>query len=137
MTLTEFPESLKLLPSKNVFDEPLLPCCFAPATGFYRDGSCNTGIQDMGKHLVCAQMTSTFLAFSKKQGNDLSTPRPEYDFVGLTEGDWWCLCVLRWIEALEHNMAPLVRLESTHQEALKYVSLDILKQHAYVDNGKL
>ena len=116
--------------SLNVFGEPLLPCCFAPTTGFYRDGSCNTGIQDVGKHLVCAQMTTKFLAFSKDAGNDLSTDRPEYDFIGLQDGDWWCLCVLRWLEAYEKQKAPKIKLSSTHQETLQYVSLDILKDYA-------
>ena len=88
--------------SLNVFGEPLT-LLFCPNHRFYRDGSCNTGIQDVGKHLVCAQMTTDFLAFSKAAGNDLSTDRLEYDFTGLQDGDWWCLCVLRWLEAHENK----------------------------------
>jgi len=128
MNSIEMFQEQSMAPSKNVYGEPLLPCCFAPTTGFFRDGSCNTTQQDIGKHLVCAKMTTEFLEFSKKQGNDLSTPQPQFDFSGLVDGDWWCLCVLRWIEAYEHNKAPQIKLSSTHQETLKYVSLDILEK---------
>tara|TARA_B100000131_G_scaffold94309_1_gene91270 strand:+ start:680 stop:1072 length:393 start_codon:yes stop_codon:yes gene_type:complete len=115
----------------NVLGTPLEPCCFAPLTGFYRDGSCHTGPEDVGRHLVCVLVTEEFLTFSKEVGNDLSTPNPEYEFVGLKPGDWWCLCVLRWKEAFLHGVAPQLRLESTHSSALSYVPLDELKQYAY------
>ena len=117
----------------NVLGTPLQPCCFAPVTGFYRDGMCNTGYEDQGKHLVCSLMSDDFLAFSKQAGNDLSTPRPEYEFVGLKSGDWWCLCVLRWKEAYENNCAPFIKLDSTHREALHYVTLEQLTEFAFTE----
>ena len=120
--------------AQNIFGEPLIPCCFAPVTGFYRDGSCHTGPEDVGLHLVCAQMTEAFLRFSQEVGNDLSTPRPEYDFVGLQPGDFWCLCVLRWKEAYLNGCAPLVRGESTHIKALEHVTLEQLTEYQ-VANG--
>ena len=99
-------------------------------TGFFRDGYCRTGPQDIGRHLVCAQVTAEFLSFSRSRGNDLSTPRPEYDFPGLVPGDRWCLCVLRWKEALDAGLAPPVVLTATHQNALLHVSLEALRAHA-------
>jgi hypothetical protein len=119
-----------LTSEKNVLGGSLLACSFAPLTGFFRDGSCATHRTDGVAHLVCVKVTSEFLEFSKSRGNDLSTPRPELRFKGLKAGDRWCLHVLRWVEAFEAGMAPKVVLESTHQGALKYVSLDALKQHA-------
>lgn len=113
--------------AKNVLGTPLQSCCTDPMTGFYRDGVCNTGPEDFGTHVVCAEMTAEFLAFTKSKGNDLSTPRPEYRFPGLQPGDGWCLCALRWKEAFEAGVAPPVRLPSTHEKALKYVSLEALK----------
>ena len=118
-------------PVLNVLGTPLQPCCFAPPTGFYRDGSCHTGPEDTGRHLVCVLITTEFLTFSKEVGNDLSTPRPEYEFVGLKDGDWWCLCVLRWKEAYLHGVAPQVKLESIHSDALRYVPLEEFKQYAF------
>jgi len=99
-------------------------------TGFYRDGCCTTGPQDRGLHTVCAVMTEAFLAFTKAQGNDLSTPRPAFNFPGLTPGDRWCLCAARWQEAVEADVAPPVVLEATHERALTIVGLDDLKAHA-------
>ena len=93
-------------PALNVFGELLGCCCTNPLTGFYRDGHCRTGPQDHGRHLVCAEVTDAFLAFSRSRGNDLSTPRPEYEFPGLKDGDRWCLCALRWREAYEAGCAP-------------------------------
>jgi len=116
--------------SKNVIGTPLKGCCSDPMTGFYRDGFCRTGTGDHGVHVVCARVTAEFLAYSKKQGNDLSTPVPEYSFPGLTPGDCWCLCAPRWQEALEAGMAPQVRLESTHISALEFINLSDLKAHA-------
>lgn len=116
--------------AKNVLGKPLQPCCFDPLTGFYRDGHCHTGAEDRGLHLVCVEVTDHFLEFSAAQGNDLITPRPEYAFPGLKEGDCWCLCVLRWKEALEAGVAPKVKLESTHISALEFVSLEQLQAMA-------
>jgi uncharacterized protein len=116
--------------ARNVLGTELQACCMAPMTGFYRDGYCKTGGGDYGAHVVCAQVTAEFLAYSRAQGNDLSTPMPAYEFPGLQPGDRWCLCASRWKEALDDGMAPAVILESTHASALEYVSLDDLKAHA-------
>ncbi len=117
-------------PRKNVFGEPLQSCSDEPVTGFFRDGCCNTGPQDLGSHTVCVVMTAGFLAFSKKVGNDLSTPMPEYDFPGLEAGDRWCLCAARWQQAFEAGMAPKVVLAATHEKALEIVALADLKRFA-------
>jgi uncharacterized protein (DUF2237 family) len=114
----------------NPLGTALQPCCQNPSTGFYRDGYCRTGPGDFGVHTVCAQVTVEFLQFSKTMGNDLSTPRPEFDFPGLKPGDYWCLCVTRWIEALDAGKAPSVKLEACHLSALEYVDLDILKANS-------
>ena len=116
----------------NVWGEELRPCSYDPLTGFFRDGCCHTDEQDHGTHVVCARMTQAFLIFSLQRGNDLMTPRPEYRFVGLEPGDRWCLCALRWKEALEAGVAPPVILESTHAKVLDMVSLEQLKAHAWV-----
>lgn len=116
---------------RNVFGEPLTPCSFAPRTGYFRDGCCRTDESDLGRHIVCAIMTAEFLAFSRSRGNDLIRARPELNFPGLKPGDRWCLCVLRWQEALQAGVAPYVLLESTHQNALQVVSLEQLKAHAH------
>lgn len=115
---------------KNVLGSELKDCSRSPLTGFYRDGYCNTGGDDVGLHLVCARMTGEFLRFSKARGNDLLTPIPAFNFPGLKPGDQWCLCVLRWQEALEAGVAPPVDLEATHISALEFVSLEDLRQHA-------
>ncbi|MCE0498236.1 MAG: DUF2237 domain-containing protein [Methylacidiphilales bacterium] len=114
----------------NVLGGKLLPCCFSPMTGFYRDGYCRTGPGDYGLHTVCIEATAEFLAFSRAAGNDLSTPMPQYQFPGLQPGDRWCLCVTRWKEALEAGMAPAVVLSATHISALEFVSLEDLQRHA-------
>ena len=114
----------------NVLGTPLKGCCNDPMTGFYRDGYCRTGPDDKGLHTVCAQVTEEFLKFSKRMGNDLSTPRPEYDFPGLKPGDKWCLCAARWQEAFEAGCAPDVVLEATHESALEFIDLESLKAHA-------
>lgn len=114
----------------NVLGDELLTCSTSPMTGFYRDGCCNTGWQDIGTHTVCARMTEDFLNYTKSRGNDLSTPRPEFHFPGLQPGDFWCLCVLRWKEALEAGVAPPVRLAATHAKSLEFVTLAELKTHA-------
>lgn len=112
--------------AKNVYGEPLVACSFKPLTGYFRDGCCKTDTDDAGTHVVCAVMTSSFLAFSASRGNDLSTPRPEWRFPGLRHGDQWCLCANRWREAHAAGVAPMVVLESTNQKVLELVSLDIL-----------
>jgi uncharacterized protein (DUF2237 family) len=122
------------MPAKNVLGDELESCSTQPMTGFYRDGCCNTGRDDAGLHLVCAEMTDEFLAFSKSRGNDLSTPMPHYDFPGLVEGDRWCLCVMRWKEAYEAGMAPLVNLRATHISALEFVDLEVLREYATGDS---
>ena len=114
----------------NVLGEALAPCGLDPVTGFYRDGCCNTDYEDIGIHVVCAKMTLEFLAFSKRRGNDLSTPAPEAGFPGLKPGDRWCLCAGRWKEALDAGVAPPVILQATHEEALAVVPLAVLKRHA-------
>ena len=115
---------------RNVLGGALAPCGLEPRTGFYRDGCCNTGYEDTGIHVICAQMTDEFLAFSKRAGNDLSTPMPAYGFPGLKAGDRWCLCAGRWKEALDAGVAPPVVLEATHEEALAVVPLEALRRHA-------
>jgi len=117
-------------PSRNVFGEPLETCSTSPVTGFYRDGCCNTGSDDVGSHTVCIVATADFLAFSKASGNDLSTPLPNYGFPGLKPGDRWCLCAPRWQEAFEAGQAPRVVLRATHEGALSFCSLADLKRSA-------
>jgi uncharacterized protein (DUF2237 family) len=114
----------------NVLGHDLRPCCGEPLTGFYRDGYCRTGPGDVGLHTVCALMTAEFLAFSVAQGNDLSTPHPEWEFPGLRPGDRWCLCVTRWKEAFDAGVAPPVDLEATHTSTLEFVELQELQAHA-------
>ena len=115
---------------KNVLGEPLQPCSDNPLTGFFRNGNCMTGPEDVGRHTVCAEMTAEFLAFSKSRGNDLSTPHPEWSFPGLKPGDRWCLVALRWVEALEAGVAPRIVLLATHESVLDYTDLATLKRYA-------
>lgn len=115
---------------RNVFGEPLKTCSERPRTGFFRTGCCHTGPEDFGLHTVCVEVTAAFLAFSKSRGNDLSTPRPEFNFPGLKPGDRWCLCAARFREALEAGQAPRVILAATHEAALDIVALDDLKRYA-------
>lgn len=114
----------------NVVGGELLPCSEDPLTGFYRDGCCSTGPEDVGSHTVCAVMTDEFLAFSKAAGNDLSTPRPEWGFDGLKAGDRWCLCAARWLDAYEAGFAPEVVLGATHVRALELVPIEALTSRA-------
>jgi uncharacterized protein (DUF2237 family) len=116
-------------PSLNVLGEKLATCSLAPMTGFFRNGACDTCAADEGSHTVCAVMTAEFLAFSKYVGNDLSTSRPEFGFVGLQAGDGWCLCASRFLQAHEEGCAPKVNLVATHARALEIVSLAVLEQH--------
>ena len=113
-------------PDVNVVGGELLPCSTDPLTGFYRDGCCSTGTEDLGSHTVCAVMTEEFLAFSRTAGNDLSTPRPEWGFPGLEPGDRWCVCALRWLEAHHAGCAPPVVLGATHARALEIVPIEAL-----------
>lgn len=113
----------------NVFGKALNPCSTNPLTGFYRDGCCTTGIEDQGMHTVCILADAEFLEFSKRMGNDLSTPRPEYLFPGVKPGQKWCLCALRWKEAYESGMAPSVVLEATNQDVLKYIPFEWLLEY--------
>ena len=117
---------------KNVFGEPLQICCTSPMTGYFRDGSCKTISEDTGTHTVCAVVTDEFLIFSAAQGNDLITPIPYYEFPGLKEGDRWCLCVTRWIQAEKAGKAPNLILEATHEKTLEYTSLDLLVKYAFI-----
>ena len=117
---------------KNVFGEPLQICCTSPMTGYFRDGSCKTISEDTGTHTVCAVVTDEFLIFSAAQGNDLITPIPYYEFPGLKEGDRWCLCVTRWIQAEKAGKAPKLILEATHEKTLEYTSLDLLVKYAFI-----
>lgn len=114
----------------SVLGEPLAPCSLAPRTGYFRDGSCRTGPSDTGRHVVCAAVTEQFLEFTRSRGNDLSTPAPEFSFPGLKPGDRWCLCALRWREALEAGVAPPVALAATHSGALRHVTRAQLEAHA-------
>lgn len=121
---------MEKLPSLNVLGEALQPCSHDPLTGFYRDGTCNTCVEDAGSHTVCAVMTEEFLALSKYLGNDLSTPRPEYQFPGLKPGDRWCVCASRFLQAVHEDAGPKVDLAATHQRALEIVPMDILETFA-------
>jgi len=116
---------------KNVFGTELKPCSMEPLTGYFRDGSCNTDETDFGSHTVCAVMTEEFLRYSFDMGNDLITPHPEYNFPGLGPGDHWCLCALRWKEAFNEGMAPLINLEATHERALEVLSIHDLIEFTY------
>ncbi|NNM18966.1 MAG: DUF2237 domain-containing protein [Croceitalea sp.] len=116
---------------KNILGGPLEACCHNPKTGFYRDGSCKTGPEDVGTHVVCAIMTEEFLKYTRLKGNDLSTPIPAYQFPGLKPGDKWCLCASRWKQAAKEGMAPQVVLEATHQKALKFIDFELLLEHKF------
>ncbi|MGZ6670792.1 MAG: DUF2237 family protein [Solirubrobacteraceae bacterium] len=120
-------------PDRNVVGGDLLACSSEPMTGFYRDGCCATGPEDAGSHTVCAVMTAEFLEFSRRAGNDLSTPRPEWGFPGLSADDRWCLCASRWQEAQDAGCAPSIVLGATHERALEVVAIDDLLAHAAVD----
>ena len=116
--------------ANNVLGTELVPCSYEPLTGFYRNGCCDTGAEDVGVHAVCAVMTEEFLVFSASVGNDLATPHPEVGFVGLVPGDRWCLCASRWVEALDAGAAPQVVLAATHACVLEWASLADLRRHA-------
>jgi uncharacterized protein (DUF2237 family) len=115
---------------RNVLGGPIEACSMAPRTGFYRDGCCNTGPEDLGLHIVCAQVTREFLDFARGRGNDLITPAPQFGFPGLKPGDRWCVCAATWRQAYEAGVAPPVVLRATHEETLAVVPLSALKEHA-------
>lgn len=115
----------------NVLGQALEPCSFEPLTGYFRDGCCNTDSTDTGRHTVCVVVTDDFLTFSRRKGNDLSTPAPAYGFSGLKAGDRWCLCASRWVEALVAGVAPKISLKSTHEDILDLVSLETLVEYAF------
>jgi uncharacterized protein len=117
-------------PDINVVGGELLPCSTDPMTGFYREGCCSTGEDDLGSHTVCVVLTEEFLGFSQAAGNDLSTPRPEWGFDGLQPGDRWCLCASRWLEAYEAGSAPEVVLGATHARALEIIPIEALTARA-------
>lgn len=117
---------------KNVLGTELQACCYEPKTGFYRDGFCRTGPEDVGTHVVCAIMTAEFLVYTKEQGNDLSTPMPMYQFPGLKPGDKWCLCASRWKQAYKAGKAPEVVLEATHEKALQIIDFELLLELKHV-----
>ncbi|MFW5963319.1 MAG: DUF2237 family protein [Natronomonas sp.] len=127
------------MPELNVLGDPLKSCSTDPETGFHRDGLCSCHDADMGRHELCAVMTEDFLEFSRQQGNDLVTPRPELDFPGLSPGDRWCVCVPRWVETLEavrtrhipETTVPPVVLDATNEAVLDTVPMETLETHAY------
>ena len=121
---------------RNVLGGELQPCSYDPLTGFFRDGCCDTRDDDVGTHVVCVKVTPQFLSYSKMRGNDLGTPRPEYRFRGLNPGDRWCLCVTRWVQALQAGMAPPVVLEATHERALDHVPIETLQSLALSSVGR-
>lgn len=116
--------------ARNVLGGELEPCSRNPVTGFFRNGCCETGPDDLGLHTVCAVMTAEFLDYSRSMGNDLSTPQPAYHFPGLKPGDRWCLCAPRWKEALDDGQAPPLVLAATHEETLAIVTLGVLEDYA-------
>ena len=126
---------MELEPDVNVVGGRLLPCSTAPLTGFYRTGCCSTGPDDLGSHTVCVVVDAGFLAFSKRAGNDLSTPRPEFGFAGLEPGDRWCLCAARWLEAHAAGCAPEVVLGATHARALDVIPIELLTARAGTPGG--
>jgi uncharacterized protein (DUF2237 family) len=117
--------------AKNVLGGELQACSADPVTGFFRDGCCHTSKEDTGMHTVCAVMTGEFLVYSRSMGNDLMTPQPEFGFPGLKAGDRWCLCLGRWVEALEAGMAPLIVLEATHASVCEFIDREVLDRYAY------
>ncbi|MBI1393368.1 MAG: DUF2237 family protein [Alphaproteobacteria bacterium] len=120
--------------ARNVLGGPLETCSLDPLTGWFRDGCCDTEGLDMGMHVVCAEVTADFLAHQRRSGNDLSTPRPEFGFPGLTPGQRWCVCLSRWKDALDAGVAPPIVLAATHEEALAVVPIEVLRAHA-IDGG--
>ncbi|HJY06662.1 MAG TPA: DUF2237 domain-containing protein [Bryobacteraceae bacterium] len=121
---------------KNVLGTALQTCCTNPLTGFYRDGKCNTGPDDIGKHTICVQVTDEFLRHQASIGNDLITPHPEFGFRGLKAGDHWCVCIELWKASYDAGVIGPVRLEATHEQALEVVSLEMLLRGASLDHSR-
>lgn len=119
---------------KNVLGETLAACCFNPRTGYFRDGYCRTSGADTGSHVLCAAITKEFLEYTLKQGNDLITPKPEWDFPGLQAGDFWCLCAVRWLEAEQAGAAPLLKLSACHERALNFAPLSLYQAYAITED---
>lgn len=117
--------------AKNVLGGPLMTCSRYPVTGFYRNGKCDTHREDEGMHTVCALMTEDFLDYCAEIGNELRTPQPEFGFPGLDAGDFWCLCLSRWIQAYQKGVAPQIKLEATHASVLEFVELEKLQEYAF------
>lgn len=118
----------------NVLNTPLQSCCTAPATGYFRDGFCRTANNDVGTHTVCAIVTQEFLSYSASRGNDLMTPIPQWNYLGLKPGDKWCLCISRWLEAEKAGKAPSIILDATHIKSLQYTNLELLQKYEYIGN---
>ncbi len=121
---------------KNVLGTALQTCCTNPLTGFYRDGKCNTGPEDVGKHTICVELSDEFLKHQQKIGNDLITPRPEYGFPGLKAGDHWCVCIDRWKQSYDAGVIGAARLEATHENALETVTMEMLLRSASIKGAK-
>ncbi len=130
MTIVRVGENGRVAVERNVLGGELEPCGTDPVTGFYRDGCCSTGPEDLGNHTVCAVVTADFLRHQRQVGNDLSTPRPEYSFPGLRPGDRWCVVAVRWLQAYDAGVAAPVVLASTHERALEVIPLEALRAHA-------
>lgn len=122
---------------KNVLGETLAACCFSPLTGYFRDGSCRTAGADTGSHVLCAAITDAFLQYTLKRGNDLITPKPEWNFPGLKAGDFWCLCAVRWLEAEQAGVAPLLKLSGCHERALQFAPLSLYQAYAIKEDNSL
>lgn len=121
---------MEAVPERNVLGAELEECGTDPVTGFYRDGCCRSGPEDVGSHTVCAVVTREFLDHQLSVGNDLSTPRPEWQFPGLQPGDRWCVVAVRWLQAYQDGVAAPVVLASTHERALDVIPLRLLEEHA-------
>ena len=123
-------DSSRVQQNRNLLGETLIPCSTEPLTGFFRDGLCRTCSDDTGSHTVCAVMTEAFLQFTVTAGNDLVTPRPEFNFPGLVPGDRWCICAARWLGAMRAGCGPPVVLEATSEKALEVIPFELLQQHS-------
>ena len=128
--MTAAPVHTELVADRNVLGGPLEPCSDDPLTGFYRDGCCSTGLEDIGRHTICAVVTAEFLQHQRSIGNDLTKPMPQYRFPGLVPGDRWCVTAVNWLRAHDDGCAAHVVLAATHESTLEVVPLETLQQHA-------